>query len=321
MVAVNWVDLVIILVLIYFVLEAFKIGFWVTLADFGSFLLSLLLSLRFYGPLAEVFRTKLSVPYSFSKALGFLSAASFSELFLGYLFVLGAKRIPHSLWKSRVVNYLAFFPAVGEGIIILSFLLTLLLGLPISDDVKNSVTQSRIGGYLIKNTTFLERKTKEVFGGLIEDSLTYFTVKPGSLEVIPLKLGEVKLSIDLDSEQKMLDLVNLERKKAGIGELIADDNLRLIARDYARNMWERGYFGHYSPEGEDVGDRLEEKDIPYTIAGENLALAPTVGTAHTGLMSSEGHRKNILNSDFRRLGVGVIDNGIYGKMFVQVFTD
>jgi uncharacterized protein YkwD len=86
-------------------------------------------------------------------------------------------------------------------------------------------------------------------------------------------------------------------------------------------MWRRNYFGHVSPEGHDAGDRLNAAEVSYQMAGENLALAPTLQSAHTGLMNSEGHRANILDPDFRRVGIGVIDNGYYGKMFVQVFTD
>jgi uncharacterized protein YkwD len=86
-------------------------------------------------------------------------------------------------------------------------------------------------------------------------------------------------------------------------------------------MWERQYFGHISPEGRDIGDRLNAAGIGYSLAGENLALAPTVTTAQNGLMNSEGHRANILEPKFKKIGIGVIDNGIYGKMFVQVFTD
>lgn len=48
---------------------------------------------------------------------------------------------------------------------------------------------------------------------------------------------------------------------------------------------------------------------------------PTVIVAHNGLMNSEGHRANILSPEFSRVGIGVIDNGIYGKIFVQIFTD
>jgi uncharacterized protein YkwD len=70
-----------------------------------------------------------------------------------------------------------------------------------------------------------------------------------------------------------------------------------------------------------VGDRLQEHNVRYFLAGENLALAPTLNTAHEGLMNSPGHRANILEKNFRRIGIGVIDNGVYGKMFVQVFAD
>jgi uncharacterized protein YkwD len=94
-----------------------------------------------------------------------------------------------------------------------------------------------------------------------------------------------------------------------------------VARDYARDMWQRNYFGHVSPEGKSVADRLDEAGITFQVVGENLALAPTLTTAHIGLMNSEGHRANILEPDFKRVGIGVIDNGIYGKLFVQIFTD
>jgi len=70
-----------------------------------------------------------------------------------------------------------------------------------------------------------------------------------------------------------------------------------------------------------LGDRLDRAGIRYSFAGENLAMAPTLATAHNGFMNSEGHRANILEPKFRRGAVGVIDNGVYGKMFVQVFTD
>ena len=51
------------------------------------------------------------------------------------------------------------------------------------------------------------------------------------------------------------------------------------------------------------------------------ALAPTVVIAHEGLMNSPGHRANILNPRFRRVGIGVADGGMHGKMFTQNFAD
>jgi uncharacterized protein YkwD len=68
-----------------------------------------------------------------------------------------------------------------------------------------------------------------------------------------------------------------------------------------------------------VGDRLEAVEIPYSLAGENLALAATTTQVHDGLMGSPGHRENILRPEFRRAGVAVVD-GPLGLMTVQVFT-
>jgi uncharacterized protein YkwD len=117
----------------------------------------------------------------------------------------------------------------------------------------------------------------------------------------------------------MARLINEERKKIGVKELSWYPEAVVVARDHAQDMWQRSYFGHFSPEGENVGDRLTKADISYFFVGENLALAPTVAIAHTGLMNSEGHRENILDNDFEKLAVGVVDNGVYGKMFVQIF--
>ena len=52
-----------------------------------------------------------------------------------------------------------------------------------------------------------------------------------------------------------------------------------------------------------------------------MALAPNVDRAHTGLMNSEGHKRNILDPAFGKIGIGVVDGGVYGKMFTQVFTE
>jgi len=68
-------------------------------------------------------------------------------------------------------------------------------------------------------------------------------------------------------------------------------------------------------------DRMRQGGARFRAAGENIALAPTVEVAHNGLMNSPGHRENILNPAFGRVGIGVEDGGLHGKMFTQNFTD
>lgn len=317
----NYIDLLIILVLIYFASEAWRHGFLVLLADFVSFLGSLLISLRAYKFTAELIRSNFNLAHSISNALGFLLTAIVVESVLGYVFAILISRFPEKLRKHKLNKLLALLPALGEGLVIIAFVLTLILGLPVRPSIKKDVADSKIGSYILRQTSGVEKAINEVFGGVINDSLTYLTVKPGSRERIPLTAEKGELTLDSVSESEMFALVNKERRERGISELAWSTSIVVVARAHAKDMWERNYFGHVSYEGKDVGDRLDAAGIRYSLAGENLALAPTVGTAMTGLMNSEGHRANILESKFHKVGIGVIDNGYYGIMFVQVFTD
>lgn len=317
----NYIDLVIILILLFFVLESFRYGFWMLLADFLSFLGTIFLSLWLYKYVALLLRTHFSLGHSASNAVGFLIVIVVSETILNYSLSALVKTIPEKLRKHKLNKLLGIFPALGEGLIITAFILTLAVAMPIRPSIKTDIVKSRLGGEVLKKTSGIEKNINEIFGGVIEDALTYLTVKPGSSEKIAIETASNNLSVDEKSEAEILLLINKERTKLGISSLGSDSKIVTVARNYATYLWENHYFGHYSLDGKDVGDRLSSAGITYTAAGENLALAPTVITAHDGLMNSDGHRANILDSDFHKVGVGVIDNGIYGKIFVQVFTD
>ncbi len=317
----NWVDLIIVVILVFFIAEFLRVGFWVIFIDFVSFLLSLIISLRFYPSASNFLKTNFNIAGSLSKAVGFLLVAIISEAIVGFVLMKALARIPGRLRKNKELKKLAIFPAVGETLVLVSFFLTLIVSFPVAPKIKSDISQSKIGGYLIRETSGLESKLSEIFGDIIEDSLTRLIVKPGSRESIAINVESRNLEVDAKAEAEMFWLVNEERKKAGLSELIWRSELVPVARAHATDMWERNYFGHVSPDGKDVGDRLDDAKIAYKVAGENLALSPTTQIAHTGLMNSEGHRANILSPDFNRIGIGVIDNGFYGKMFVQIFTE
>lgn len=120
-------------------------------------------------------------------------------------------------------------------------------------------------------------------------------------------------------EREMFQLVNQERVKAGVSPLAINYDLVKLARLKAQDMIKNGYFSHTSPTYGSPFDMMHRFGINFSYAGENLAGAPTVQTAHVNLMNSSGHRSNILNSNFTEVGIGVVDGGPYGKMFVQMF--
>lgn len=116
-------------------------------------------------------------------------------------------------------------------------------------------------------------------------------------------------------------MVNAQRVNQGLAPLTISTSLSDLALAHSDDMFKRGYFSHYTPEGLSPFDRMEKARISYQYAGENLALAPSTQLAMQGLMNSPGHRANILNPNFHQIGIGVIDGGIYGKMYTQEFTN
>lgn len=120
-------------------------------------------------------------------------------------------------------------------------------------------------------------------------------------------------------EQQMVSLVNQERAKQGVQALAVDMRLVKVARMKSMDMIKNNYFSHQSPVYGSPFDMLKAQGITYRTAGENLAGNSSVTAAHTGLMNSPGHRANILNAAFTKVGIGIIKGGPYGMMFTQEF--
>jgi len=131
----------------------------------------------------------------------------------------------------------------------------------------------------------------------------------------------VRPEIDTAAEAAMLALVNEARAAAGLGSLSLDQSLVGVAREHSSDMWARGFFSHVNPDGLDPFDRMKAAGIKFGWAGENLAIAPTISVAHRNLMDSPGHRENLLNPNFRRIGIGVAHHSELGLIVTQVFTD
>jgi uncharacterized protein YkwD len=160
-----------------------------------------------------------------------------------------------------------------------------------------------------------------LFGDAYQEAFTLLTIKPTSEDSIELGFSAQDFSVDKDAERQMLDMVNEERSKRGLVILSWDENIAKVARAHSADMFKRGYFAHENLDGLSPFDRMKAGGISFMLAGENLALAPNVEMAHKGLMESPAHKENILRPEFRKIGVGCQNGGIYGRMFTQNFTD
>ena len=317
----NWVDFIIILIILLFAFEGWRQGFFPQVFNILGFLIALVLSLTFYAPVASVLDRLFHLPKIAANPIGFLLIWLFSESIFFVLFGKLFKKFLTLFGDLFVNKYFGFIPALVNASLFLAFALLFVVSLPIRPDIKKDVYDSKIGSVLVSGATVLEKPLNNVFGPIAKQSLTFLTVKPEDEGSIDLQFTQKELAVDFESEKAMFALVNEERVKFGAKSLIWNEDLAKIGRNHSKDMFKRGYFSHFSPEGKDVGNRLDEAGIDYTAAGENLALAPTVSRAHSGLMNSPGHKRNILDPSFGEIGIGVVDGGVYGKMFTQVFTN
>ena len=132
-------------------------------------------------------------------------------------------------------------------------------------------------------------------------------IYPGDVLTIP----ETDLSVRA-YEQEVIRLVNIERAKYGLAALTEDWEISRVARYKSQDMHDRRYFDHNSPTYGTPFQMMKAFGLAYRSAGENIAMGyRTPQAVVTGWMNSSGHRANILNSSYTKIGVGYVADGNY----------
>lgn len=127
--------------------------------------------------------------------------------------------------------------------------------------------------------------------------------------------------VELSSMQsEMLSYINTERKKANLPLLLLDEALSKGAYLKSQDMAVNKYFSHTSPSYGTPFEMMKNQGISYSLAGENIAKNPSVIGSHNAFMNSSGHRANILNSAFQKIGLGFYQDGPY-LYVTQWFTN
>ncbi|MED1798777.1 CAP domain-containing protein [Brevibacillus porteri] len=119
-----------------------------------------------------------------------------------------------------------------------------------------------------------------------------------------------------DFAKQVADLVNQERAKAGLKPVQMDAALSKVALAKAQDMSANNYFDHNSPTYGSPFDMMKQYGIQYSTAGENIAMGQqSPQEVMQQWMNSEGHRQNIMNPAFTKIGVGVT-NGYWVQEFI-----
>ena len=316
------VDGLIVVAVAVAVVGGWRSGFILTVYGLVTWAVALVSAIALQGPLTERLAPLVSWPVPVVRAAIFVALV----LVLESIFALGgrfliapAARAVHRIAPLAAADrVLGVVPAVVRAVLVIAVALAALLVLPLGNDVRAAIDGSRLARVLIAQVSVVQPLLGQLVGE--GDGAPLLVTRLGADERQSLDLpADLSLEADPEAERQLVELANEERASRGLGPLELDPRLVPVARAHSTEMFRLRYFSHLSPDRGSPFDRLAAAGIGYSRAGENLAYARSVATAHRGLMESAGHRENILRPEFTRIGVGVVAAGPYGRMFTQLF--
>jgi uncharacterized protein YkwD/uncharacterized membrane protein required for colicin V production len=317
----NLIDLLLLLLVAVNVYAGWQRGFILGGLDILRWIVSLLVGIGFYGSLARLLEPLLGWPEYWLFPFSFIATVLLTSMLMRIVTGMLLRRIPPRHHRHAANRALGLVPGVINGLIIAAVVAAVLLALPLPEGLRDDARSSVVGNRLAAITDDVETALAPIFDEAVWRTLNRRTTNRESDRTVRLPYTVDNARARPDLEREMLLLVNEERRREGLDTLVMDPELVPVARRHSVDMFARGYFSHFTPEGRDPFDRIRAARVPFRTAGENLALAQSVEIAHKGLMNSPGHRANILQPLFGRVGIGIVDGGIYGIMVTQNFRN
>lgn len=117
----------------------------------------------------------------------------------------------------------------------------------------------------------------------------------------------------------LISMTNSARGNNGLGTLSTNSQLTSAAYAKAQDMLANQYFAHTSPSGKTPWDFIKGAGYNYSYAGENLAIGySSANELFNAWMASATHRQNILNPNFREIGIAVVSGTYQGAETIVV---
>ena len=143
------------------------------------------------------------------------------------------------------------------------------------------------------------------------------------LSIIPRSLPRVLGYAANIAPSEVVRLTNEKRAQNGLAPLSENSVLSSAALAKGNDMISKGYWAHFAPDGTSPWSFFSSFGYKYRYAGENLARDfSSASTAVDAWMNSPTHKENILNANYREIGIGVTEGSLAGvdtTIIVQFF--
>ncbi len=316
---VSFLDAALLVILLFYTIEGLEEGVISALYHFVSFLGAFLVGIIICDKLGSLFSI-FGVAHVFASAVSFFLSGIVSFFVFttvcGYVMrhFFGKKENTH---VPLIYTILGVLPGFFSGCLLLLILLILAITLPLSSVIKQLVSNSYISSVFLIEAQNIE----QILHGDPQDTLLFTTITPDETVVKQLGFTVKNVTVDDSSRQNLLAGITAVRNAAGIAPFFLDPLLTQVAQDRATTMLQEGYLSYFTKEGLSLADRMAKKDIMFSLVSEDIAFSPSPILAMSGFMGDQKEKNNILSNSFHRIGIGVTDGGMYGKMFVIDFAD
>ena len=317
----NLVDIALLVIIGTLAVLGLRRGFIMGLLDLLGIAAGLIVASLYYqqliGPLTRLGLNRETAAIVAFVGLNIVALTIASAIF-GFIFQ-PLRRFPWPFFFRWIESILGVIPGAIKGLALGTVIVLPLAFLQQPAFVSNEVRSSRFADPLVGVGLDLLYTAVQRYGINLAD-FAVITSQPAD-EVVQLPFTVTgDMQVNEAAEMELVNLVNRARTERGLNPLAIDPELTEVSRAHSEEMFRLGYFAHTSPVTGNSGDRLNAADVTYLVAGENLAYAPSVTTAHSRLLNSPDHYANIMNPNFTRLGIGIIEAENRGLMITQTFA-
>jgi uncharacterized protein YkwD len=316
----NWIDWLLICILLFAIVEGWRLGFIHLIASFSAFTLSVLIISKYHLLFASWFASNFGISLVWAESIGIFFLILITQVIFTELFIKITGKFAARIMASRIDNIFGSFIGLGNAIFSISFVLYLVLLIHLFPSVSGDISRSKLAQQLNKYSVkyfqnfklpmgIISQAASDVLIDENELNLKYLTIKPQRWDLVA----------DTLSEMRLIQAINSDRQKIGLGALTEDPKLTQFAHDQCFDMFERSYFSQTDPDGKNLENRLIADSLNYSGAVENLGFGPDYLSVHTKFMNSQKHRQIILSPKYKTIGMGIVDGGNLGQMIVEIF--